>query len=70
VQPYAADRSRVPECAKDAEGCEWRCEIASEGEQVVKAVQTVGDFVEFCVKPAMAQRLTPTSPEAKTASAE
>ncbi len=67
VEAYAADRSRVPECTKDAEGCEWRCEISSEGEQVVKPVQTVGDFVEFCVKPAMVRRLNPAAPEVKTA---
>jgi hypothetical protein len=58
VDPYATDSARVPECAKDAEGCEWRCEIVTAGEQVVKPVQTVGDFVEYCVKPAMSQRST------------
>jgi hypothetical protein len=67
VQAYAADRARVPECAKDAEGCEWQCEILEAGQQLVKPVQTVGDFVEFCVKPAMQRRLAPGAVEAKTA---
>ncbi|HVZ35857.1 MAG TPA: hypothetical protein VG963_25695 [Polyangiaceae bacterium] len=56
VEPYHADPTRVPECAKNIDGCEWSCEITVNGEQVVKPVQTVGDFVEYCVKPAMQQR--------------
>jgi hypothetical protein len=56
VEPFAADSTRVPECAKDADGCEWQCEIASGEEQVVKPVRTIGDFVQYCVKPAMQQR--------------
>jgi len=58
VEPFHADATRVPECVKDAEGCEWQCEIAAAGEQVVKPVKTIGDFVEFCVKPAMQARAT------------
>jgi hypothetical protein len=56
LEPLAQDRARVPECAKGADGCEWRCEIASEGQQLVKAVQSVGDFVQYCVKPAISER--------------
>lgn len=56
VHPFAQDTGKVPECIKDSEGCEWRCEIAAENEQVVKPVQTVGDFVQYCVEPAMAKR--------------
>ena len=58
VEPLASDATRVPECVKDAEGCEWQCEIAASGEQVVKPVKTVGEFVEYCVKPAMQARAT------------
>jgi hypothetical protein len=56
VERHAKDDARAPECVKDAEGCEWQCEISTGGEQVVKPVQSVGDFVEYCVKPAMQQR--------------
>jgi hypothetical protein len=56
VMAYAKDDARVPECAKDSDGCEWRCEIEAGGEQVVKPVQTIGDFVEYCVEPAMSKR--------------
>lgn len=58
VEPFQADSTPVPECVKDAEGCEWQCEIASGGEQLVKPVKTIGDFVEYCVKPAMQARAT------------
>jgi len=58
VEPFKNDTTKVPECMKDAEGCEWQCEIASGGEQVVKPVKTVGDFVEYCVTPAMQARAT------------
>lgn len=67
VAPYASDRARVPECAKDADGCEWQCEIVADGQQLVKPVQTVGDFVEYCVQPAMLQRTAPVVAEDKTA---
>jgi hypothetical protein len=67
VQPYATDGARVPECAPEAEGCEWRCEVIAAGERMVKPVQSVGDFVEYCVKPAMLQRPAPGSTEPKAA---
>ena len=66
VEPFAADSMRVPECAKNAEGCEWQCEIAAGEEQLVKPVRTIGDFVQYCVKPAMQQRAKGDS-DAKTA---
>lgn len=62
LEAYAADTARVPDCAKDAEGCEWRCEITSEGAQVTKDVKTVGDFLQYCVKPAITARLVPEAP--------
>jgi hypothetical protein len=58
LERMAMDTTRVPECAQNAEGCEWRCEIASDGQQVVKPVQTVGEFVQYCVKPAILARAT------------
>jgi hypothetical protein len=67
LEAYAADAARVPECAKGAEGCEWRCEVNSDGQQVIKPVQTVGDFVQYCVKPAITERLKPEASEAKSA---
>lgn len=64
LEAFAPDSSRVPSCAKGAEGCEWTCEVESGGQQVAKTVQTVGEFVQFCVVPAISARAAPEkSPE-------
>jgi hypothetical protein len=52
LAPFAGDRERVPTCARDAADCEWKC--AAEGE--LKEIQTVGEFVEYCLRPAMQKR--------------
>jgi hypothetical protein len=67
LEPQAQDKTRVPECARGADGCEWRCEIASDGQQLVKVVQTVGDFVQYCVKPAISERVKPDAAALQTA---
>jgi hypothetical protein len=67
LEAMALDTTRVPECARNAEGCEWRCEIASDGQQVVKPVQTIGEFVQYCVKPAILERATADAAALKTA---
>jgi hypothetical protein len=51
-----SDRSKTPTCAKDADGCEWKCEVAGEGKRETKDIATVGEFFNFCVKPAMEKR--------------
>ena len=53
---FATDTSHVPPCAKGAEGCEWTCELTSEGQPVAKPVQTIGEFIQYCVEPAIAAR--------------
>ncbi len=55
----AQDRQRTPTCAKDAKDCEWKCEVAADGKRETKDIDTVGDFFEFCVKPAVEKRGTP-----------
>ncbi len=67
LERQASDTARVPECAKNAEGCEWRCEIASGGQQVVKPVQTLADFMLYCVKPAIMERAAADAAAQKTA---
>jgi hypothetical protein len=54
-----SDRSKTPTCAKDAEGCEWKCEVEGEGKRETKDIDTVGEFFNFCVKPAMEKRTAP-----------
>jgi hypothetical protein len=53
------DHSKTPTCAKDADGCEWKCEVAGEGKRETKDIATVGEFFTFCIKPAMEKRTTP-----------
>jgi hypothetical protein len=66
VQPFENDGAKVPACETDPD-CKWSCEIAKEGakdpakERESKDIKTLGDFVKYCVEPAMKER----QPEAK-----
>jgi HEAT repeat protein len=53
------DHAKTPTCAKDADGCEWKCEVAGEGKRETKDIGTVGEFFNYCVKPAMEKRTLP-----------
>ena len=56
VEQYASDRAKVPECPEDSSDCEWKCAVGDGKSQEVKDISTVGDFVQYCVKPAMEKR--------------
>lgn len=56
LEPYSGDRTRAPECGKDAADCEWKCSVPAGDKTESKDVKTVGDYVQFCVKPAMEKR--------------
>ncbi|MCC6217173.1 MAG: hypothetical protein IT376_20105 [Polyangiaceae bacterium] len=56
LEPFAGDRTRAPECGKDAADCEWKCSVPVGDKTESKDVKTVGDYVQFCVKPAMEKR--------------
>jgi len=56
---YMKDGQKAPSCAKDAQDCEWKCEVAADGKRETKDISTLGEFVEFCVKPAVEKRGTP-----------
>jgi hypothetical protein len=66
VQPFEGDSLAVPVCESDPD-CKWSCEVAKEGakdpakERESRDIKTVGDFVRYCVEPAMKER----RPEAK-----
>ncbi len=53
------DHAKTPTCAKEADGCEWKCEVAGEGKRETKDIATVGEFFSYCIKPAMEKRTTP-----------
>lgn len=59
VARYEGDTAEVPstpDCGGEDAGCKWECEVAKEKESEVKEVATIGDFVKFCVEPAMEKR--------------
>jgi len=61
VERYASDNEKVPECLPGAKECEWKCTVESGGKSEEKTVATVGDFVSFCIKPALEKRAPSTA---------
>lgn len=65
VKGLESDSTSAPSCDIEPD-CRWVCEVAKEGakdpkEREQKDIKTVGEFVKYCVMPAMLDR----SPEAK-----
>jgi len=56
VAPYEKEGTATPKCKADAKECEWKCTVQGASGQDTKDIKTVGEFVEFCVKPAMMKR--------------
>jgi hypothetical protein len=56
VEPFAKDDKDVPKCLPDAKECTWECSVTVGAASEVKPVKTVGDFVEYCIKPALGAR--------------
>jgi HEAT repeat protein len=53
IAGYASDNTKTPKCKADAKDCDWKCEITTGKGSETKEVTTLGEFVEYCVKPAM-----------------
>ncbi len=53
VQRYENDKTKVPQCSEDAQDCAWQCTIGEGKSQETKDITTVGEFVTYCVEPAM-----------------
>lgn len=62
VAPYEEDRSRTPRCLPNVADCEWQCAVGEGQAQQLKDVTTLGEFVKYCVKPAMEKR-SPAPPK-------
>jgi hypothetical protein len=56
VEAFDKDTTSTPKCKADAKECEWKCTVQGASGDEVKELKTVGEFVEFCVKPAMQKR--------------
>jgi hypothetical protein len=73
VMAFKSDSQKVPSCREDAKQCAWDCTVVGKNKKAnVKTVKTVGDFVEFCLVPAMEKRKPETLPpkNAKTQASE
>jgi len=57
VEPFEKDNAPTPKCKPDAKECEWKCTVqGANGADETKEIKTIGEFVEYCVKPAMQKR--------------
>lgn len=56
VEPFISDTQKVPSCPKEAEQCAWSCSVAGKDGPELKEVATIGNFVEYCLIPAMKTR--------------
>lgn len=60
LEPIRDDKADAPTCDADPD-CKWICDVPKEGakdpsERESKDIKTIGDFVRFCVEPAMKER--------------
>jgi hypothetical protein len=63
VQKYEGDSQTIPACETDPE-CKWSCQIQKEGskdQREDKDIKTIGEYVKYCIAPALVAR----EPEAK-----
>jgi hypothetical protein len=56
VAGYEKDKTRTPTCRADAKECEWKCEVSAAGGREAKDITTIGEFVTYCIKPALEAR--------------
>ena len=56
VSRYASDRTKVPKCSEDSNDCAWQCGYGEGKKKEVKDIATVGDYVTYCIVPAMKKR--------------
>lgn len=63
LKPLERDTMPVPRCRPDADDCFWRCEVGPAENRALKTLKTVGDFVRYCVEPAVEKRPDPTQVE-------
>ena len=56
VEGFGKDKTATPKCKEDAKDCDWKCVIQGASGEETKEISNLGDFVEYCVKPAMQKR--------------
>ncbi|AUX26613.1 hypothetical protein SOCEGT47_071830 [Sorangium cellulosum] len=57
LEALEGDTTRAPVCEADPD-CKWACEVSKAGsnERELRDVKTVGDFVQYCIEPAVQER--------------
>ncbi|EYF06655.1 hypothetical protein [Chondromyces apiculatus] len=60
LKPLESDGTRAPTCDADPD-CKWTCEVAKSGsaEREQREITTIGEFVRYCIEPAVEERSTP-----------
>ncbi len=57
---FESDRTPIPKCDASQKDCEWKCFVPKEGgkpdEKEGKEIGTVGDYVKYCILPAVKER--------------
>lgn len=64
IEAFAKDPAKVPGCAKSDNTCEWQCEVGVGANRERKQIGTIGEFVQYCVRPAMLLRRGAKAPSA------
>jgi hypothetical protein len=59
---FEQDKMKAPKCKEGATGCEWRCTVGEGKQASDQEITTVGEFVKYCVEPAMAKRTKSDKP--------
>jgi hypothetical protein len=54
IAPFENDGQKVPACDEDS-GCDWSCIVGSGDKKETKEIRTVGEFVQYCIRPKMEQ---------------
>ncbi|HMA92746.1 MAG TPA: hypothetical protein VKP30_08675, partial [Polyangiaceae bacterium] len=58
VKRLQDEKAKVPQCAKEAKDCEWKCEVpGADQKPETKDITTVGEFVRYCVIPEIERRI-------------
>jgi hypothetical protein len=57
VSKYDSVRAAVPRCPEHSEDCAWQCTVGGDEDPRAEPIATIGDFVRFCVLPAMTGRI-------------
>jgi hypothetical protein len=65
VARHERDATPIPKCEAEEADCAWQCSVEQNGKTEEKGLTTLGDFVHFCVLPALRGRSGDPAPAAE-----